>query len=259
MNDILQIIADNKRKEVEALYKHRRKPYFSLDDMNINPVFSMKESLKKKPGGIIAEFKRRSPSKGEISPMADVAKIIPQYRDNGAAACSILTDTRFFGGSSADLAIARTLAGETPLLRKDFIVSPIQIEEARALGADAVLLIAALLSKEELKDFNDMAHHHKMEVLLEIHDIRELDKISFKPDMLGVNNRNLSSFHTDVNHSLELINALPEEWLLVAESGIKTPDDIRRLRNVGFTGFLIGEAFMSASNPGETLKKFSLC
>lgn len=216
----------------------------------------MSESIRKNPGGIIAEFKRRSPSKGDIAPMADVARIVPQYVEAGAAACSILTDTRFFGGSNADLAVAQTLAHETPLLRKDFIVSSVQIEEARALGASAILLIAAILSAKELSEFNDRAHKYRMEALVEIHDLKELDKLSFTPDMLGVNNRNLSSFHTDVAHSFELVKSLPKDTLLVAESGIKTPDDLKRLRDAGFSGFLIGEAFMSSPNPGEILKQF---
>lgn len=256
MNDILKIIAENKRREVDALYRFQKKPYIAQDKLWLKPVYSLSESLLSKKGGIIAEFKRRSPSKGDIAPMADVAKIIPKYCESGAAACSVLTDTRFFGGSPADLAVAQTLAHETPLLRKDFIISKIQIEEARALGASAVLLIAAILSKQELEEFNSYAHSFRMEALVEIHDVKELEKLTFTPDILGVNNRNLSSFHTDVARSFELVNSLPKDCVLVAESGIKTPEDIRRLRDVGFQGFLIGEAFMSTSDPGKTLKNF---
>lgn len=256
MSDILFTIAENKRREVEALFGSSSRPRFNHDKMWLKPVYSMSQRIKEVKGGIIAEFKRRSPSKGDIFPMADVAQIVPQYLEHGAAGCSVLTDTRFFGGSSADLAVAQTLSQEMPLLRKDFIISKIQIDEARALGASAVLLIAAILTKEELKEFHEHAHYHKMETLVEIHEVKELDKITFQPDMLGVNNRNLSSFHTDVRHSFELVNALPKEWLLIAESGIKSPEDINRLKNVGFKGFLIGEAFMSTAHPGETLKKF---
>ena len=257
MTDILQTITVNKKREIEALYRFNSRPAnIVVDKLWLKPVYSMSQSLKDTPGGIIAEFKRRSPSKGDIFPMADVAKIIPEYLKGGAAACSILTDTRFFGGSAADLAVAQTLAGETPLLRKDFIISKIQIEEARALGASAILLIAAILSKEQLEEFHLYAHKFNMETLVEIHSLSELDKINFKPDMLGVNNRNLSSFHTDVKHSQELASALPKDCVWVAESGIKSPDDIKRLRDWGFTGFLIGEAFMSTPNPGETLRKF---
>ena len=257
MKNILEIITENKRREIEALYKYNTRPsYVQPEKLWLRPVFSMSQRLKEVKGGIIAEFKRRSPSKGDIAPMADVARIIPEYLHGGAAACSVLTDTRFFGGSPADLALAQTLAQEMPLLRKDFIISKNQIEEARALGASAILLIAAILTKEELAEFNEFAHKYRMEALVEIHDIKELDKISFQPDMLGVNNRNLSSFHTDLKHSLEIVNSLPKDCVLVAESGIKTPDDVKRLRDVGFSGFLIGETFMASPNPGDTLKQF---
>ncbi|MDE6644652.1 MAG: indole-3-glycerol phosphate synthase TrpC [Muribaculaceae bacterium] len=257
MNDILQKIAANKRREVAAIYpgdralQHLIAVYDKLPDTH-----SMAASLRSTPGGIIAEFKRRSPSKGEIFPMADVAEVIPQYVQGGAAACSVLTDTRYFGGASTDLAVARTLAGGVPLLRKDFVVTPAQIYNARLLGASAILLIAAILTPDELEQYNNLAHTLGMEALVEIHDISELDKINFHPDMLGVNNRDLSSFHTDVNHSMELVASLPADTLLVAESGIKTPADLCRLRDAGFTGFLIGEAFMSTPEPGATLKKF---
>lgn len=255
MKDILFEIAENKRKEVEALIQYQE---CLIDEKNLldRPVFPFSQRLKEIPGGIIAEFKRRSPSKGEISPIADISRIIPEYVENGAAACSVLTDTRFFGGSPADLALAYTLAKETPLLRKDFIISKEQILQARVLGASAILLIATLLSASELTEFNTYAHSLGMEVLVEIHDIKELDKLSFSPDMLGVNNRNLSSFHTDIDHSFKLAESLPKETVLVAESGIKSPDDIIRLRGAGFTGFLVGEAFMSTSHPGKTLRKF---
>lgn len=256
MNDILLTIAENKRREVDAICRFKDHPYFPKDKLWLKPVLSMKERIETVEGGIIAEFKRRSPSKGDIAPMADVAEIVPEYLENGAAACSVLTDTRFFGGSPADLAVAQTLADAMPLLRKDFIIARYQIEEARALGASAILLIATILSKEELEDFNNYAHSFRMEALVEIHDEKELDKLNFTPDMLGVNNRNLSSFHTDLTHSFKLVNALPKDCVLVAESGIKTPDDIKRLRDVGFKGFLIGEAFMSTPEPGKTLRKF---
>lgn len=256
MNDILSEIARNKRAEVRALYPDESQLQKFMVDCQLPQVFSMSSSLRTTPGGIIAEFKRRSPSKRDISPMADVAEVIPAYVKSGAAACSVLTDTRFFGGSTADLAMARTMSAGVPLLRKDFIVAPPQIYEARLLGASAILLIAAILTSDEMARYNSLAHTLGMEALVEIHDFSELNKITFAPDMLGVNNRNLSSFHTDINHSLDLASRLPSDTLLIAESGIKTPDDLRRLRDAGFTGFLIGEAFMSTDNPGETLKKF---
>ena len=257
MNDILLTIAENKRREIAAIYPgdSALQQLVAVYD-RLPETYSMSASLRSAPAGIIAEFKRRSPSKGDIFPMADVAEVIPQYVQAGAAACSVLTDTRFFGGSASDLALARTLAGSVPLLRKDFVIAPAQIYNARLLGASAILLIAAILTSDELEQYNNLAHTLGMEALVEIHDISELDKINFCPDMLGVNNRNLSSFHTDVNHSMELVASLPTDTLLVAESGIKTPADLRRLRDAGFTGFLIGEAFMSTPDPGKTLKNF---
>lgn len=259
MIDILQKIARNKRTEINALYpdeKARQTIIQQATAKKVAATVSMSGSLRETPGGIIAEFKRRSPSRADIFPMADVTEIIPQYAAKGAAACSVLTDTRFFGGCNADLAIASNLSPNTPLLRKDFIVDPIQIHEARLLGANAVLLIAAILTPEEMASCNSIAHSLGMEALVEIHDSCELDKITFIPDMLGVNNRNLSTFHTDINHSLHLASGLPADTLLVAESGIRTPDDARRLRDAGFTGFLIGEALMSSPDPGATLKRF---
>lgn len=257
MNDILSKMARNRRNEVMALYPNDTVLQKMIADCNQLPLtFSMSSSLRNTPGGIIAEFKRRSPSKGDIFPMADAAEVIPAYVNNGAAGCSVLTDTRFFGGSTVDLAIARKLSNNVPLLCKDFIVTPAQIYEARLLGASAILLIAAILTSEEITRYNSLAHSLGMETLVEIHDFIELDKITFTPDMLGVNNRDLFSFHTDITHSLDLASRLPSGILLVAESGIKTPDDMLRLRDAGFTGFLIGEAFMSTYDPGATLKKF---
>lgn len=257
MNDILLDIAANKRREVAAIYPDDRALRHLIEAYDaLPPTYSMSASLRSVPGGVIAEFKRRSPSKGDIFPMADVADVITRYVEAGAAACSVLTDVRYFGGSGADLALARTLSGSVPLLRKDFVVSAAQIYQARLLGASAILLIAAILTADELEQFNGLAHTLGMEALVEIHDISELNKINFRPDMLGVNNRNLSSFHTDVAHSMRLISSLPTDTVLVAESGIRNAADLRRLRDVGFTGFLIGEAFMSSPDPGETLKQF---
>lgn len=257
MNDILLTISQNKRREIEALFPNESVAQRIFETKKFLPnTFSMSASLLSKPGGIICEFKRKSPSKGDISPMADVSDIIPQYIEGGASAISVLTDTRFFGGGPSDLAVASTLSETTPLLRKDFIIAKSQIYEARWLGASAILLIAAILTEKELMEFHDLAHRLKMETLVEIHDLKELNKITFTPDMIGVNNRNLSSFKTNVSHSLELMSYLPKDCVLVAESGIRNPEDLKRLKKAGFKGFLIGEAFMSTPVPGETLKFF---
>ena len=261
MKDILQEIVANKRKELEARYNSPKMKSMLTDmigELTRKPV-SISSAIEAKnlagQPGIIAEFKRRSPSKGDIAPGADLTPVVKAYEDAGAAACSVLTDTRFFGGALSDLSLARTIV-EIPVLRKDFIIDIIQIYEAYLAGADALLLIASCLNRKEIENFTRLAHDLNMEVLLEIHDESETDKIIPEADMIGVNNRALSSFHTDVNHSAKLIRNLPENCVKIAESGIKTPDDIRRLRDVGYSGFLIGETFMRAQNIKATLKEF---
>lgn len=209
MKDILQTIIAHKRLEVQ-----RQKAAVSLQtllglgsDRLERPTVSMRKALAASSSGIIAEFKRKSPSKGWLHPGADVADIVPAYEKGGAAACSILTDSAFFGGSLGDLQRARRLV-KLPLLRKDFIIDTYQLFQARVMGADAVLLIAAALSKEECRILAETAHTLQLEVLLEIHTEEELDYVDEHIDMLGVNNRNLGSFQTDVANSFRLAEAL---------------------------------------------------
>lgn len=255
--NILERIAATKRVEVEAMKrlvseKELRVQAFSI----LRSVLSMSQSIRRNKPGIIAEHKRRSPSKGEIFPMSRVDEVASEYAANGAAAMSVLTDTPYFGGSLTDLAVARMAAPRLPLLRKEFIVDPYQLYQARIVGADAVLLIAAMLGKEELKHLNDMAHALGLETLVEIHGENELDRVPENADMIGVNNRDLRSFNTDTANAAGLISKLPQEMVKVAESGIRTPSDLRMLSDAGFDGFLIGEAFMSQPSPGETLARF---
>ena len=182
--------------------------------------------------------------------------MLPFYADGGASACSILTDGDFFGGSLSDLQQARRLVN-IPLLRKDFIVDPYQLYQARVMGADAVLLIAACLSKEECAQLAATAHSLQLEVLLEVHSAEELDHVNADIDMLGVNNRHLGTFDTDVKHSFTLIDQLKGYApLLVSESGISQAETVKQLRAAGFRGFLIGETFMKTAQPGETLRNF---
>lgn len=218
--------------------------------------WNMSLSMKIHHPAIIAEHKRRSPSKGEISPMSDVAEVTRMYAIGGAAAMSVLTDTTYFGGSLEDLAVARLAAPFLPLLRKEFIVDEYQIRQARVYGADAILLIAAMISPEEVRRFHDLAHSLGLQTLIEIHSEEELKAVPEDADMVGVNNRDLTSFSTDISNAIRLIDALPDGVVKVAESGIKTPEDLKRLQSVGFDGFLIGEAFMSSPFPRETLIKF---
>ncbi|HIX85496.1 MAG TPA: indole-3-glycerol phosphate synthase TrpC [Candidatus Parabacteroides intestinigallinarum] len=256
--DILRDIIANKRMEVE-----RQKAAVSLQtllslggDRLERPTRSMREALASSPYGIIAEFKRKSPSKGWLHPRAEVADVVPAYEAGGASACSVLTDGKFFGGALGDLRKARHLAN-LPLLRKDFIIDTYQLFQAKVMGADAVLLIAAALTREECRVLTDTAHGLNLEVLLEIHSEKELDYVDESTDMLGVNNRHLGTFHTDVENSVRLADRLRGLGpLLVSESGIAHTDTVRQLREAGFQGFLIGETFMRTKNPGDTLAHF---
>lgn len=262
MKDILQDIITNKRIEVQ-----RQKEAINLhtllalgNDRLERQTLSMRAALAASSSGIIAEFKRRSPSKGWLCPEANIMDIVPAYEQGGAAACSILTDSQFFGGSLGDLQKARRLV-DLPLLRKDFIIDTYQLFQSRVMGADAILLIAAALSVEECRILAETAHSLGLEVLLEIHSESELGHVNECIDMLGVNNRNLGTFHTDVENSFRLITAMKEKTdvyapLFVSESGISDTNTVSRLRKAGFQGFLIGETFMKTEQPGDTLAGF---
>ena len=262
--DILETIIANKRLEVA-----RQKVAVPLDllfnlggrRMSREPV-SMRRALEQSQSGIIAEFKRRSPSKGWLHPQAKVEDIVTAYENGGASVCSILTDSDFFGGSFTDLQQARSLV-KLPLLRKDFIIEEYQLYQARVLGANAILLIASCLSKEECRKLAEKAHQLELEVLLEVHCEAELSYLNKDIDMLGVNNRNLGTFQTDIENSFRLIERMKSEAgkgceapLFVSESGISSVEVIKELREAGFRGFLMGETFMKTENPGETLAHF---
>ena len=261
MIDILEEIVAHKRKELKEL-----KSILPLHDLaekveeylenDKRQILSMRQSLAESDSGIIAEFKRRSPSKGWIKEDGEPTVIPPSYAENGAAALSILTDENFFGGRLKFIQQARPLVPHTPILRKDFIIDEYQLLQARQIGADAVLLIAACLSKQKCKELARKAHALGLETLLEVHSEPELEYVGDNIDMVGVNNRNLGTFHTDVQNSYRLANLLPKDYLLVSESGISNPLTVRELRQAGFRGFLIGETFMKTPNPGLALKEF---
>lgn len=264
MKDILQEIIANKRIEVERQKQAvKLQTLLSLGGERLErATHSMRTSLAGSQSGIIAEFKRKSPSKGWLHPDAAIADIIPAYEKNGASACSVLTDSDFFGGSLGDLCKARSLSN-LPLLRKDFIIDSYQLYQARVMGADAVLLIAACLTQDECLTLSELAHTLSMEVLLEVHSEPELEYLNPHIDMLGVNNRNLGTFHTDIENSFRLAQKLQEiakvkdcSPLLVSESGISQTETVISLREAGFRGFLIGETFMKTEQPGETLATF---
>ncbi|MDR0745511.1 MAG: indole-3-glycerol phosphate synthase TrpC [Mediterranea sp.] len=255
-NDILSEIIENKRFEVD--FQKRSIPQEELQDRieaKFHDPVSMRESLARSTSGIIAEFKRRSPSKGWIKQDARIEDIIPAYKKAGASALSILTDEKFFGGTLMDLRTARPLV-DIPILRKDFIIDEYQLYQAKIVGADAVLLIAAALEKEKCRELTEKAHQIGLEVLLEIHSESELVYITPETDMVGINNRNLGTFYTNVHNSFRLAELLPQNTLPVSESGISDPDTVRQLRRHGFRGFLIGEAWMQTVDPGETLSTF---
>ena len=271
MKDILSEIIAHKRIEIE-----QQKQAVSLSQLQeqaaammqeavgtgasgTTSVRSMKRALANSSSGIIAEFKRRSPSKGWIKESAQADLIPPAYETAGASALSILTDEKFFGGALRDIRTARPLVN-IPILRKDFIIDKYQLLQARIVGADAVLLIAACLTPDECHTLTMQAHELGLEVLLEVHSTSELSYI-YK---VGVNNRNLGSFVTNIENSFriaeELKNAVAEidfqtPPLLVSESGISHPETIRELRSAGFRGFLMGETFMRTDDPGSTLEE----
>ena len=221
-------------------------------------AFSLKKSLLEVGStGIIAEYKRQSPSKGIINDKATIAEVTNGYLDANVAAQSILTDTSFFGGTMADLMEARVLNQQKPILRKDFIVDGFQIVESKAIGADVILLIAACLTSTELKNFGNLATDLGMEVLYEVHTKEDLDKINdLDNKIIGINNRNLKTFEVDLDNSIQLANQIPETSIKISESGISDPRIITGLKQYGFQGFLIGENFMKEENPGEACQEF---
>lgn len=252
--DILTEIIAHKR--VEIAIQETAVPRMHLEKMldDIHPCIRMSHALRTSSTGIIAEFKRRSPSKGWLHPDADAA-LTAGYEQAGAAALSILTDEKFFGGNLGDIRKARELT-RLPILRKDFIISPYQLLQAKLVGADAVLLIAAVLTPAECRELARLAHELKLEVLLEIHDESELEHLNDDIDLLGINNRHLGTFHTDTIRSFLLAERLPSHLPWVSESGIAHPETLRQLRKAGYQGFLIGETFMKTPQPHTTLANF---
>lgn len=249
-----EIIAD-KRREVEerkSLYPTallERSLFFPT-----TPVSLRKYLLRPDLNGIIAEFKRKSPSKGDLNPYVDVAKTTLGYMQAGASALSVLTDTKYFGGKSADLETARKV-NYCPILRKDFVIDEYQIIEAKSIGADAILLIASVLGEEEIKSLGNLAISLGMEVLFEMHDVEELNK--YQPEFIaGVNNRNLNDFSVSLERSEKFSELLPEHVVKVAESGISSAEDVLRLKKSGYSGFLVGEQFMKQFEPGKACAKF---
>ncbi len=256
--DILEEIVAHKRQEVAAFKASlpERELHRLVEPMLNAPQPSLSGALLASDSGIIAEFKRRSPSKGWIKEGGTAEDIPLAYQQSGAAAISILTDSHYFGGDDSFIRTARTAGVTIPILYKNFVIDEYQLFQARHCGASAVLLIAACLSLKECKALLTTAHELGLEVLLEMHSESELDYAALSPDACGVNNRNLGTFVTDVNNSFRLAERLPEGVCKVSESGIARPQTIVELRQAGYSGFLIGETFMSAPEPGRALADF---
>ena len=251
---ILDQIIQRKREEITiskskvSVQKLRDSHFFDRAGL------SLKDSVKN-GAGIIAEFKRKSPSKGVINDQMQPLEVVSAYENFGASGISILTDHDFFGGSPEDLSGIRNHIS-IPVLRKDFMIDEYQLYEAKSIGADVILLIAACLSPQQVTEFTALSHELGLEVLLEIHTEEELQHINSEIDLVGINNRNLKDFRVDLQHSVRLKNQLPEHMLSVAESGIYSIEDFNYLKEKGFDGFLMGECFMKNKNPGEAFKEF---
>ena len=255
MNILETIIA---KKKLEVAGKKHNKSISELEDGPFfkNETLSFKDFLLRDDRtGIIAEFKRRSPSKGVINSTATVADVTSAYAKYGASGISILTDEEFFGGSLNDLLEATI--NEVPLLRKDFIIDEYQLIESKAFGAEVILLIAACLTKEQVKSLANAAKRIGLNVLLEIHNEEELEHICDDVDVVGINNRDLKTFKVDINRSVELSAKIPSDKVKISESGIDTVSNINLLRQHGFNGFLIGEKFMKNRDPGKAFQDFT--
>ncbi len=257
MNNILEKIVKFKRKEV--IYQAQNKSLAELEksDYFDKPCISTKKFiLDPYKKGIIAEFKRRSPSKGIINDKSKVAEVVQAYEKFGASCISILTDEEFFGGSISDLQTTKEIVN-IPVLRKEFIVNEYQIYQTKAIGADLILLIAEVLTQKEIKQFARTAKKIGLEVLLELHSKDQLDKICEEVDIVGINNRDLKTFQVDLDQSIRISKKIPDQFVKIAESGISSTEDLIKLKTAGFDGFLIGENFMKEVSPAEAFENFT--
>ena len=255
--NVLDDINNNKLYEVAAA-----KARIGLDELKLSPLFKRKSNSLKAAlqaggaSGIIAEFKTKSPSKGIINENAEASAVTSGYVAAGVSGLSVLTDRLYFGGSFENLAKARFANPQTPILRKDFMLDPYQVYEAKAHGADVILLIAASLSKDELLRLTKTAKELDMEVLVEVHTEEEIEKLNPLVDLVGVNNRNLKTFEVDVETSVRLSKLLPAGVIRISESGLSSVENIHYLRKAGFQGFLMGENFMKTEDPAMACAEF---
>jgi indole-3-glycerol phosphate synthase len=252
---ILDTIIERKKEEIAFSKSKISVEQLKNSEFFDRKKFSLQESIQNKTG-IIAEFKRQSPSKGIINNTVSPLEVAKAYENFGASGISILTDKDFFGGSFEDIINVRKEIS-IPILRKDFMVDEYQFYEAKSMGADAVLLIAACLSPDQVQEFTALSHELGMEVLLEIHTEEELAHYHSEIDMVGINNRNLKDFKVDLQHSIQLKNKLPKNTVSVAESGIYSLEDFHYLKEKGFDGFLMGEYFMKNTDPAKAFEEFT--
>ncbi|CAM4248607.1 indole-3-glycerol phosphate synthase TrpC [Flavobacterium terrigena] len=254
--DILEKIIVDKRREVKL-----KKSIIPVSQLENSVLFnsrtnSLSKLLRNSTSGIIAEHKRKSPSKQTINSSFTVEEVAKGYQNAGVCGISVLTDMKYFGGSLDDLLLARASV-TIPLLRKEFIIDEYQLLEAKAHGADVILLIAAVLTRKEIKHLSEFAQSLGLEVLLEVHNEEELYKVIMPSlNMIGVNNRNLKTFEVSLNYSKELADLIPNQFVKISESGISNISDIKELQTFGYQGFLIGENFMKTNNTGLAAKKF---
>lgn len=253
--NILDKIITSKKREIALKKSIISTKQLENSDLFTKQTISLSESIKNS-SGIIAEHKRRSPSKANINTDFSVEEVAKGYENGGAAGISVLTDSNYFGGSLEDLQLARASVS-IPILRKEFIIDDYQIIEAKSNGADAILLISSILTREEIRQFSEFAKSLSLETLLEIHNQEELDKALMPSlDLIGVNNRNLKNFEISLTNSFKLSSSIPDDFIKISESGINSPEDIAVLKKYGFQGFLIGESFMKTDNPGKSLERF---
>ena len=253
---ILDKIVEDKKIEINKLLSNSSISKLENSHLFSRECISLKESIKNNNSGIICEFKRRSPSNQNINYISSLSDVVSGYEEAGAAGLSILTNKKYFDGDTQDIIDIRDISN-LPILRKEFIISEYQVIEAKSIGSDAILLIASILSEEEIIGYSSLAKSIGLEVLLEIHSEDELYKISGDDiDIVGVNNRNLDTLEIDLNNSIELYGKIPSKFVKISESGISEVESILKLKEVGYNGFLIGEKFMKTNNPMESAYDF---
>ena len=253
---ILDKIVEDKKIEINKLLSNSSISKLENSHLFSRKCISLKESIKNNNSGIICEFKRRSPSNENINYISSLSDVVSGYEEAGAAGLSILTNKKYFDGDTQDIIDIRDISN-LPILRKEFIISEYQVIEAKSIGSDAILLIASILSEEEIIGYSSLAKSIGLEVLLEIHSEDELYKISGDDiDIVGVNNRNLDTLEIDLNNSIELYGKIPSKFVKISESGISKVESILKLKELGYNGFLIGEKFMKTNNPMESAYNF---